>query len=95
MRFVRRLTLLSLLLAGVASVTLAGIALGQQQPAMDYTLKLSPKDLTTIAQALGRMPYGDVVGILNEMQRQITEQQQAAKPPSAGTPDPASPAPAK
>jgi hypothetical protein len=46
---------------------------------MIYTLKVSQSDLVLIGGALGRCAYDDVKGLIASLQRQVTEQEEAAK----------------
>lgn len=47
---------------------------------MTFTLTLSAQDVATIGQALNKMPYGEVAGLIANLQNQINEQ---SKPASA------------
>jgi hypothetical protein len=46
---------------------------------MTYTLKVSQSDLVLIGGALGRCAYDDVKSLIGALQRQVTEQEEAAK----------------
>lgn len=43
-----------------------------------YTLTLTKDQLNVIASALGQGPFNVVAPVINELQRQVTEQEQAA-----------------
>lgn len=53
---------------------------------MNFTIKLTDKQLDIIGNALGQRPYVEVVELISEMHLQVREQQKPADPPVVDIP---------
>lgn len=51
---------------------------------MNITLALDPQQLNLVAEALGRMPFVQVAPLINEIHKQVAQQQPAVDPQSNG-----------
>lgn len=47
---------------------------------MEYVLKVTANDVNVIWEALISLPYNKVAGLITELRKQVTEQEEAAKP---------------
>jgi hypothetical protein len=76
-----------------AALLLVPVSASAQAPApgtpTEYTLSVSPEDLATIGQALGKMSYDAVAQLMGKLSQQVQQQQMAARKAAA----PPAPAP--
>jgi hypothetical protein len=56
-----------------------------------FVIQLTEAQLNVVSQALGAQPYSAVAGLVNELQRQITEQQMMDRQSNNGARNPEPP----